>query len=432
MSRNTSGYLLHCFYIGMLLVGLMAGAAAHGQSAVLPEDDARYDPGVPDQIGKTGAYEIAVPAIPTRLYFETADLNGALEDRNAAARMVRASPWMAPDGEGGQIVYRIYVPETYDPQAPPGVMVFIAAGDDGDLHVRYNGLMGPANLISIEATKSGNEVNPIRRQTLAIYAVEIVRRRYHVDSNRVYISGFSGGGRAASLTMYYRSDLFKGGVPMAGCMPLTDAPVVRYPGDGAPPGATLPGLTNPPPRQAIRAAAANNRYVFTSTEKDINRGQTEGVAQSLANSGFAYVTAIIEPEGGHHAATPEAFTQAIAFLDAPLIKAAVDQYNRAQRDRERGRLGDALDTLARVLPYITLSQEEKAIALAEQARASIAELEAQYDQAIASLEVVIDAGDVREAQQQLRGLRRQWNDRLSDEQHAHYTEQIREAQRDAR
>ena len=94
--------------------------------------------------------------------------------------------------------WELYVPENYDPDSPPGLLVFTHPTDSGRMPGRYRELLEERNLIWIGANRSGNQVRVARRASLALLATAMADRNYRIDASRVYVSGFSGGGRTAS------------------------------------------------------------------------------------------------------------------------------------------------------------------------------------------------------------------------------------------
>lgn len=418
-------FFAYCFAL-ILVAGWPVGVLAQ-QSSGLDDEQRFYDPNLDAEVGKTGSYLLSIKAIPYRLYLETADLNGALEDRAQARQAGQAARWMVPDKEDDNkpFTYNVVVPEDYDPAQPAGVMVYINSSNVGRIPIGYPAVYAERNMIVIAANGSGNEVNSILRQSLAVHAVELINRRYAIDEQRVYLTGNSGGGRAASTLMYYRSDLFKGACPMAGCTALAFIPFPSYPGDNYPPGSIQGGLNKAPSRAALQQAARYGRYVIMTGEKDYNRGQCEATAEHLEKSGFAHVLLIVEPGRGHQNNTPEYVAQAIAFMDQPLVEAAVGAFEDAERDLDRGRLNEAMEQFEQIQPWLALGTEDEHQALLEQARQHLIDLEQQYTQAVATVEDAIAQSDSRAAQQALRELQRSWRDRLDDEQIDSYREQIR-------
>jgi predicted esterase len=79
-------------------------------------------------------------------------------------------------------------------------------------------------IIYIAARKSGNDHNMIgRRIPLALHAYENIARRYRLNPDRVYISGFSGGSRTAMRVALYYPDIFHGAILNSGSDPFGNA-----------------------------------------------------------------------------------------------------------------------------------------------------------------------------------------------------------------
>lgn len=115
--------------IYLCLIGLLLTATppAFAQTGVegLSDDQKAYDPQIDEQTNKPGRYKLEVGAIPYRLFLQTADLNGALADRDDAAKKAKKHKWMTP-GEGHKhFSYQVIVPKDYDPANPPGLVVGI-------------------------------------------------------------------------------------------------------------------------------------------------------------------------------------------------------------------------------------------------------------------------------------------------------------------
>ncbi len=72
-------------------------------------------------------------------------------------------------------------------------------------------------VIFVSAAKSGNAENAIgRRMPLALLATHNIVQKFTVDTERVYVSGFSGGSRIALRLALGYPDLFKGAFLNAG------------------------------------------------------------------------------------------------------------------------------------------------------------------------------------------------------------------------
>jgi predicted esterase len=112
--------------------------------------------------------------------------------------------------------WALYVPESYDPESPAGLLVFISPTDSGRMPGRYRQVLDDNNLIWIGANHSGNRIRVARRISLALLATAIADSSYRIDASRVYVSGFSGGGRAASAVAPEYAQLFTGAIYICG------------------------------------------------------------------------------------------------------------------------------------------------------------------------------------------------------------------------
>lgn len=76
------------------------------------------------------------------------------------------------------------------------------------------------NLLWVGALDSGNEVHVARRVGLALLAKAVARRMAAIDDGRCLLSGFSGGGRVASMMMPAYPDVFGGALYICGANPV--------------------------------------------------------------------------------------------------------------------------------------------------------------------------------------------------------------------
>ena len=189
------------------------------------------------------------------------------------------------------IEWQIYVPESYDPAEPAGLMVYISPMDTGRIPGAWKDVMAASNLIWIGANRSGNQVRVARRVSYAMVAPAVLARHYQVDSSRVYVSGFSGGGRVASMVAPEYPQVFKGAIFICG---------VNSWGNREP---------------ALLETVQANRYVFLTGRKDFNRRETRTAYRSYQRAGVEGVL-LMDISGMDHRNPPAAkLTEAIAFLD---------------------------------------------------------------------------------------------------------------------
>jgi hypothetical protein len=127
-----------------------------------------------------------------------------------------------------QVQWRVYVPRNYDPQLPPGVLVFISSIDWGGIPEEWRPVMEKKNLIWISASGAGSSAPVEQRMVKAIIAPRAVDHDYRIDESRVYIAGFADGGQVANLVQSAEPGVFKGGIYMCGALFWGDRKPSRF------------------------------------------------------------------------------------------------------------------------------------------------------------------------------------------------------------
>jgi hypothetical protein len=189
------------------------------------------------------------------------------------------------------IEWELFVPESYDPDVPAGLMVYVSPSDSGQIPEGWKDVMEANNLIWIGANRSGNRIRVARRVTYAMVAPAVVARAYQVESSRVYVSGFSGGGRVASMVAPEYPQVFKGAIFICGV--------------------NFWGNRKPSQLDAVQA----NRYVFLTGRKDFNRDETRSAYRSYKKAGAENVLLMDISGMDHRNPSAERLADAIAFLD---------------------------------------------------------------------------------------------------------------------
>jgi hypothetical protein len=189
------------------------------------------------------------------------------------------------------IEWELYVPENYDPDTPAGLVVYVSPMDSGAIPGRWKSVMDDNNLIWIGANHSGNRVKAARRVSFALFAPVVAAGTYKIDESRVYLSGFSGGGRVASIIAPEYSHIFGGAIYICGV--------------------NFWGKRKPKQMEEVR----ENRYVFVTGRKDFNRTETRDVHRMYRRAGVNNVL-LMDISGMDHTIPSAAkFAEAIIFLD---------------------------------------------------------------------------------------------------------------------
>ncbi|NBV23285.1 MAG: hypothetical protein EBS05_15360 [Proteobacteria bacterium] len=204
--------------------------------------------------------------------------------------------------------FQLIVPAAYQHADKWGLFIWISPGDTPGIPAEWEPVLAARKLLCVGAFKSGNPRNIFDRVRLAVAANTGMRDRFNVDGRRVYVSGFSGGGRVASMVGVAYGDMFSGTIPFMGVNFYEDVPA----GDGK----TKFGLNYIPDDEVLAIAKMFCRYALVTGEKDFNRGNTKAVFESgFQKEGFANVTYLEAPGVGHGLPPVKWLEQALTFLD---------------------------------------------------------------------------------------------------------------------
>jgi hypothetical protein len=194
-------------------------------------------------------------------------------------------------GDDQPITWTVHVPAGYDPERPPGLFVFVPPIAVGTIPGRLKLVMAEKNLVWVAANQSGNKIDPGLRFSYALLAPLMAGDHFRIDQSRIYISGFSGGGRVASAIAPQYPGLFKGAIYICG---------VNSWGDDKP--------------RSIKQVR-NNRYVFLTGTEDFNRSQTRDIYREYKQSAVKGIQ-FMDVKGMAHAIPPaKELAVAIDFLD---------------------------------------------------------------------------------------------------------------------
>ncbi len=225
--------------------------------------------------------------------FTTAELLG-----EAASRLEAVIP------ADEVITWEVYVPPGYRHDNPPGLLVFVSPIPSGELPGKWRKVLDEHNLIWISANQSGNRVVVARRMLFAVLAILVAERNFSVDTDRLYVSGFSGGGKVASRLATAHAQTFTGGLFIGGVEVWQD---------------TLPRDIE---------VMKSNRYVFLCGSEDQALRSCRQASRAYAAEGINNTELMIIRGMGHRTPNTSDFEDAIVFLDsttgriAPSIPAA--------------------------------------------------------------------------------------------------------------
>jgi pimeloyl-ACP methyl ester carboxylesterase len=169
-----------------------------------------------------------------------------------------------------------------------------------------------------------------RRVPLALNGYGYAIRHFRIDPERVYIAGFSGGGRTAQLVGVAYPDVFRGILTFSGSDPFGETAVA------------------PPPRELMRLLQARTRIVqSTGTADEVNIAIDSRTRRSMEALCVANVTHADEPRLGHGLPPGRALSRALKALQQPprgdSVDAACESALQARIERELVAISAAID-----------------------------------------------------------------------------------------
>lgn len=207
--------------------------------------------------------------------------------------------------------FHLYVPSVEAPADGWGLIVWIAPIDWGGF--QRQGLaevLDRHRLVWVGANRAGNARQVLDRWRLALDAAAATARLLVVDPRRVYVAGYSGGGRVASHLGSAFPELFRGTLCWFGVDHFHPVPVPDRPG------AAWPPAVSEPPAKILDTVRREGRFLLVTGERDFNRAQTVAVAEHLREDGFDHVELMVIPDADHYLGLdPEWLERALTSLD---------------------------------------------------------------------------------------------------------------------
>jgi predicted esterase len=189
------------------------------------------------------------------------------------------------------ITWDVYIPKNASTE-PPGVMVYISPVRTGQIDYRWREVMDRQNLVYISANSSGNRKTVKLRVVLAVMGLKALGQQIPLAADRVYVSGFSGGGRVASYVASQFPELFTGAIYICGAdfWKQEYSPKVEL---------MLP-----------------NRFVFVTGSKDFNRDETRAVYRRYLDAGAVNSKLMVIPGMAHEKPGKQDLIEALDYLGA--------------------------------------------------------------------------------------------------------------------
>jgi hypothetical protein len=201
--------------------------------------------------------------------------------------------------------FRLLIPRAYSTHGSWGLLVWISANDDPIIPVDWENELEDRGLLFISARHSGNHRHPLDRFRLALDATCNICRSYKVDRRRIYVAGFSGGARIASMLGVAYADVFTGTVCVCGVNFYKDVTVAK---DEYSPATFVPDPG------VLLLGKRTGRFVLLTGEHDENRENTRSTFREFRREGFRQVVCFEVPGMSHAMPTGKTFGKALDYL----------------------------------------------------------------------------------------------------------------------
>ena len=210
--------------------------------------------------------------------------------------------------------YTVRLPTGFDPNSTNkyGLITFIDANNTSGAITAYNAALDAHNVIYIAGQNIGNPVYTYYRYGVAIMGSFRMCELCNIDPNRIYDSGFSGGGFCASGLAFMRSDWFHGAIPWGG------SGIAQ----------TIPGVLAPYPPTSAKPPVAMPTYFRTADMthySDMNRWTVTQIYRCARLNFGGTAREILRP-GGHTPVDGPGLSDALDFMYHPLVDIIWDRF----------------------------------------------------------------------------------------------------------
>lgn len=183
----------------------------------------------------------------------------------------------------------VFIPYNYSKRKSFGLVLFLHSGKSAIPSNSYRKILRKKRLLWVgfdvmkKKVSAGNEL-------LALAATYEMQRIFNIDYERIYIAGFSHGGKIASSMVLNYPHIYKGAVLMGGAAISHLSPKFFY-------------------------VRRNTPIVFATSDWDYNFSEVFGVYTNLLLNGFKHIHFLQENHKGHSLLYSNNFYKALNILD---------------------------------------------------------------------------------------------------------------------
>ncbi len=207
--------------------------------------------------------------------------------------------------------FAVYVPPDYDPEVPHGLLVYVSATDEAQIHQSWWPVLAKRQTIAVAGAHAGHTQKQWYRNAYALAGVHNITKRYAIDAQRITICGYSGGGIVSSRLAFHYADVFTGCFPQCGITYFKDSRM------SADPKRVWVARCNKPAGALWSATRKKLRWVIFTGERDFNQPSIKDrFDRGFKRDGFKDIHYLEKPGHGHVWCGAEWFEKGMAILDA--------------------------------------------------------------------------------------------------------------------
>lgn len=237
--------------------------------------------------------------------------------------------------------YVVRLPSGFDPNNATkkyGLITYIDAGTPHSFPASYAAALDARDIIWIAGNAIDNTVAVNTRRGVAIMGAFRMSELYNIDSNRIYISGLSGGGRIGCDLGYLRSDYFRGFLGRVGSSLPARIPGWQVAGTNSTAGNYDADYELMSTGTTVSSVVLPTyfRTALMSQYSDFRRAENLGIYR-FGHLNHGNTARMVLRPGGHSDEVGDSFTDAVNFLYHPLVDVIWDRF-------EDGKLGANTET----------------------------------------------------------------------------------------
>ncbi|MDD7983782.1 prolyl oligopeptidase family serine peptidase [Lentisphaera marina] len=264
---------------------------------------------------RTGKYSVTDKAIP-RPYYES--VHNRWPGTNEKIPDGERIPVMTiKDKKFDEVTWDIEVPESYDPNIPAGIISYITPGSGK----AFISLLEKYNLILITAKNSGNDTYTYARISMALWGVDKLKESYNIDSDRIFISGMSGGGRVSSIAAALFPEVYKGAIYQCGCNFVHNNEKSRL------------------------NEMKENYFYFLTGDGDFNLEDTQRVLKKYTDAKIPNTKIHVQKNHKHRTLPTDILDKALAYIDTPRVAKLDALYTKGMSALNKKQFPEAFKSL---------------------------------------------------------------------------------------